>query len=362
MKKEEYNYWLSNIKGIGNKKRSHLLKAFNVAEKIYMASSSDIKSKTPLSDRDIDRIIKSKNEQDIKDGLSILEEKGIDFISIEDKRYPSKLKEIHDPPFALYIKGELPPEGKKSIAIVGARDCSLYGKEVTKYLATSLSAAGIPIISGLARGIDSHAHVSALRADGKTYGILGCGIDVYYPRENFNLYRKMEEVGGVISEYGLGVNPHPGNFPMRNRIISGITDAVLVIEARKRSGSLITVDMGLDQGKDIYSVPGRIGDKLSEGCNELIKMGAKPVTSPDDILEDLIYNYDKTITNCKNISSALERKEKVVYACLGFAPKHIEEISRETEIGLHELGEIMLKLEISNLIEQTIKNFYVANK
>ena len=193
-----------------------------------------------------------------------LAEKGIRFITHLDPDYPSRLLSMYDFPVALYVKGDLPKEDEPVAAIIGARECSAYGRQTAEHMAKELAEAGVTIISGLARGIDGAGHKGALDGGGKTFAVLGCGVNICYPRSNYSLYTQIGEQGGLISEYPPDTPPLARNFPMRNRIISGLSDAVLVIEARKKSGSLITAQTGLDQGKDIYAVPGRITDSFSD--------------------------------------------------------------------------------------------------
>lgn len=365
MTKNEYSYWLSNISNIGNKKIDLLLQVFGDAEAVYNASREELEAFKSdccpaglrFSEKDINSIIESKNSERIHSNYTKLIQNGIYFVTKEDEHYPAKLHNIYGAPYSLYIKGGLPGSNQKCIAIVGARDCSLYGKEMTEYFARELAAKGIAVISGLARGIDSYAHKGALAAGGVTFAVLGCGIDICYPRENIKLYMDIQANGGIISEYAPGIKPIAGNFPMRNRIISGLSDAILVIEARAKSGSLITADMGLEQGKDIYAVPGRPTDELSTGCNNLIKMGAKLVAAPEDILEEMMPDYNKERKNSKN--NNLELNEEIVYSSLCLEPRHIEEIAAQTSLPVGNVAEILLNLALRGLIKQTAKNYYI---
>jgi DNA processing protein len=368
LKREEYNYWLANINNIGVRKIEWLLSVFGCAEEVYRAERKTLMTAlaietadagTKLREEDIEALIQSRDEGKIQKEYSRLQQSGIRFITQEDEDYPEKLKRIYGAPYALYVRGRLPEKDKKLLAVVGARDCSNYGREMARYLAGAIAKEGVAIVSGLARGIDSFAHQGALEAGGITYGILGCGIDICYPKENITLYMELMKEGGVISEYAPGTPPIAGNFPMRNRIISGLSDGILVIEAREKSGSLITVDMGLDQGKDIYAVPGKATDRLSEGCNNLIKMGAKLVTAPKDILEELFPNYEQNINVVKNNLNLLESHGKIVYASLDFEPRHIEELAARTKLPMDVLMEQLLLLELNGLVHQTMKNYYV---
>lgn len=371
MNREEYNYWLANIPNIGSRKIERLLSVFGEAEHIYRASRKELlegltKSSdfigAKIKDTDIDSIINSKIEDKVLGDFDKLSKNGIAFVTKENLVYPSKLKEIYGAPFALYVKGKLPENSSKAIAVIGSRDCSPYGKEMARYLAGAVAKEGIDIISGLARGIDAYAHEGALASGGITYGILGCGIDICYPKENINLYMEIQKMGGLISEYAPGIYPLSYNFPMRNRIISGLCDGILVIEARVKSGSLITVDMGLEQGKDIYAVPGKATDRLSEGCNNLIKMGAKLVTSPQDILEDLLHSYHNKAADGSSSSTSFSEEEKLIYNVLSRIPKHIEDIAIETKLPFHDLMEQLLSMELKDLVKQTMKNYYVIKE
>lgn len=213
--------------------------------------------------------------------------RGIRYIGREDPEYPPGLLPHERMPRGLYVAGTLPDPGKKSVAIVGARACSAYGRAEARRFARELAAAGVQIISGLACGIDGCAHEGALEAGGATFAVLGCGVDICYPREHIGLYEQMKKQGGLLSEYPPGTPPLSHHFPVRNRIISGLADLVLVVEARLRSGSLITADYALEQGKSVWAVPGKNADPLSQGCNRLIAHGAGLAVSPADLLEEL---------------------------------------------------------------------------
>ena len=209
------------------------------------------------------------------------------FITPFEKEYPDKLKNIPDAPAGLYVRGKVPVESEITVAVVGARDCSEYGRYVAEELGSFLGKSGVTVVSGMARGIDGISQWAALEAGGTSIGILGCGVDICYPARNRALFDRLSEQGTIISEYPPGTPPRPMNFPARNRIVSGLADAVVVIEARCRSGTLITVDMALEQGKEVFVVPGRVTDRLSDGCNRLIKQGAAIMLSPEELLEEL---------------------------------------------------------------------------
>ncbi len=366
---EPYKYWIGSIPNLKAKKIEAILDYFGSPKEAYSASPKAMRQMIKtfsakgigFSDRDLQAIIKEKNMNNILRNMEYLKEHGIKFVTMLDTSYPDKLKNIYDPPFLLYFKGRPWSDKKKIISIVGARECSIYGREIAKNIAAALAREKIIIVSGLARGIDSYAHMGALSVEGITYGIMGCGIDICYPAENINLYMDIQTKGGIISEYGPGSKPLAYHFPMRNRIISALSDGILVIEAKEKSGSLITVDMGLDQGKNIYAVPGRITDKLSSGCNNLIKMGAKMVTSPRDIIEDLYPFIQSESTHQLGLAGILPHDEQIIYELISLSPKHIEELMELSGFDMGKLMEHLLSLELKNMVNQPMRNYYIKN-
>lgn len=286
-------------------------------------------------------------------------ELGIKRFSIGDNCYPLKLKQISNPPKILYVLGELPEEGKPCIAIVGARNASPYGHLIAERFGGVLAESGVLIISGMARGIDASAHVGALKTGNKTFGVLGNGVDICYPKENLKIYRQIIQSGGIISEIAPGTSPLPKFFPMRNRIISALADIVLVIEAKERSGALITADIALEQGKDVFAVPGRITDELSKGCNYLISQGAGVAASPDELLKELRLSRDKKEKLCEKKEFLLATEEKSVYSCISLQPKHINEILKESKMSIQQLSSVILSLEMKSVISEVTKNYYI---
>lgn len=283
---------------------------------------------------------------------------GIRFVTIFDEEYPERLREIHDYPMAFYVRGSLPDPAVPAVAIVGARSCSNYGKQMAGVFGRVLSEAGIQVISGMAIGIDSAAHYGAVHAEKPTYAVLGCGINICYPSRNYQLYEALMACGGIISEYTLDEQAQPFHFPLRNRIISALSDVILVVEAKERSGSLITAEFGLEQGKEIFAVPGRVTDPLSKGCNQLIQQGAGIAISPDEILEYFsIKQQKKLILYEKNINR-LAKKEKIVYSCLDFNPKHVDTIANTCKLSVPECLELLLGLELGGYVIQTANHYY----
>ena len=284
----KYWVWLSSINNLSLDIIYKLLERYKEPEKIWYLDKKDLE-RLDINKENINKILDIYYKQNIDNIMFYIKKNNIKVISINDKEYPESLKRIYDPPIVLYANGNLNLLNNKSIAIVGCRLCSVYGKIITKKLAYNLSEKNITIISGMARGIDSYAHIGALEAKGLYVYLLGSGIDVIYPKENERLYYEIIRNNGLIlSEYIVGTKPIPINFPRRNRIISALSNGVLVTEAKIRSGSFITVDFALEQGKEIFSVPGNINSANSEGTNSLIKQGAKLVTCVEDILDEII--------------------------------------------------------------------------
>lgn len=288
------------------------------------------------------------------------EAKHVHYYMKKHEQYPEKLKNISDAPAGIYVQGSLPDPSAPAVAIVGARMCSSYGKKQAYEFAKYLAGCGVAVISGLARGIDGYAHEGALDGGGKTYAILGCGLDHCYPAEHRNLWaRIVNQEGGILSEFPACTPPKPWHFPMRNRIISALADLVLVVEAKERSGSLITADCALEQGKSVYAIPGRVGDKLSLGCNRLISQGAGIAYSPEFLLEELHIDKAKEVSKMEKNKFGLASDLDLVYSCLGFEPQNLEGIVRKTGLSIARVSEILLGLELDGYIEQAGKNNFV---
>lgn len=282
----KYWIWFSRIENLTPKTLIMLLEKFGNPINLFNKTREQL-LKENIKEKYIDKIINPIYRENLNNYIEYMKKNCIDIITIYDEYYPEKLKEIYDPPVMLYIKGKKEILEEKAVSIVGCRNSSKYGENISKKIAYNLSLNNINIVSGLAKGIDSFAHIGALEAKGKTIAVVGCGLDTVYPRENTNLFKNIIKQGGaVISEYVVGTKPLAYNFPRRNRIISGLSDSVIVVEAKEKSGTLITADFALEQGKEIYAVPGNIDNPNSYGTNELIKQGAKVLTSIKDILED----------------------------------------------------------------------------
>lgn len=284
----------------------------------------------------------------------------------EQQGYPFRLHFLADAPEVLYVRGRLPSDSIPSLAIVGARDCSHYGSNIASEYAAFFARAGIQIISGLARGIDAAAHRGALSQKGQTFGVLGCGVEQCYPASNRNLYDQMVKEGGVLSEFEEGERPLAWHFPRRNRVISGLADAVLVVEARVKSGSLITADLALEQGKPVFAIPGRVGDLLSEGCNQLIYQGAVPAWKPEVILQEMKWEPQNGSKAARESALSgqipglgLAREEELVYSCLGLNPKSVIQIQEETGLSIANLMVSLTHLVMAGAAKEVWKHQYI---
>ncbi|MGL5434468.1 MAG: DNA-processing protein DprA [Lachnospiraceae bacterium] len=346
-------YWLCRLPGMDLSVIRKLWEQYHSFVRLYNIEETDLQPQ--LASRLQDWL---PHRLECENHYEEMLQRGIRFITILDEEYPAGLRTLYDYPVALYVKGRLPDPKLPSIAIVGARSCSSYGKQLAEFFARVLSEEGIQVISGLAMGIDGAAHQGAVKAGKPTYAVLGCGVNICYPSCNYQLYEAILPQGGIISEYGLDEKPKTFHFPLRNRIISALSDGILVIEAKEKSGSLITAELGLEQGKEIFSIPGRITDPLSKGCNLLIRQGAEMVISPENILESFSIKRQKKLIICEKNINRLANKEKMVYSCLDFKPKHLDFIAERCGLNISECLEVLLILEISGYVIQTANHYY----
>lgn len=363
MEKEEYRYWFYTLEYVTDTESERLLREYKNIEEIYRLSTEHIEGISWLSQRAKESIVCGRNEKNIQEKVAYMRDKQIKSVTMTEKVYPERLKYLKRKPKILFYQGELPKEDIYGVAVIGARDCSNYGRGLAEEIGTALAEQGANVISGMARGIDGCAQRKALEAGGKSYGILGCGVDICYPKVNYGLYERLSRQGGIISEFVPGMRAKAMNFPQRNRIISGMCDAIVVVEAKKQSGTAITVEFGLEQGKDIYAVPGRITDVLSEGCNLLISQGAYPVLSIEEMLKNMGVFQRKNLKKQKKMQIPLESNLKLVYDCLDFIPKSVTKLVEETGMEDYEkINEILLDLEIDDRIQQTTTGYYVRKK
>ncbi|OPJ57303.1 DNA-processing protein DprA [Alkalithermobacter paradoxus] len=330
-------------------------------ENIWEAEKCDIYKIPNISSKIKESIVQYRGLSYLDEIKGKLKEKDIKYITLNDCRYPNKLKNIYDPPYVIFVKGNESIIDDFSIAMVGSRKASGYGTWCAKKISEELSNIGINIVSGLALGIDYYSHVGALKGKSNTIGVLGSSIDKPYPKENIKLIDEIVRSGGaIISEYPLGLGAKPAYFPMRNRIISAISDGVLVVEAAQKSGALITVDYALEHGKNVFAVPGNINSFMSSGCNKIIKEGAKMVTSIEDILQEYNIEIDSNI-NEDNILS-LENDECTVTNILKkYGSLHVDLISSYTNINIKDILGILNILEIKGIVMDLGNKIYTIN-
>jgi len=287
---------------------------------------------------------------------------GNTIVTTDDPAYPKRLRETPDPPLFLYIKGALTPGDDQAVAIVGTRKPTQYGRTVTRRLSAELSSSGFTVVSGMARGIDTEAHRGALSAGGRSLAVLGCGIDVVYPPENRELMEQLSRSGAVVTENPFGTQPESGYFPARNRIISGLSLGTVIIEASEDSGSLITAQYALDQGRKLFAVPGNIGSSVSRGTNSLIKQGAALVEDAKDILTGLgASGSGKQRAAEARPLPPLTRDEATVLQCLTGEPKHIDSLMKESRITAGGIGGVLINLELKGLAIQLPGKYFVRD-
>ncbi len=369
----DYRFWFANAQGISDREKRRLLQVFGREKEIFSLTEAQTEKLKLLSPRAREALLAARRDTGWQKKSGLLREQGISLVCWQDKEYPERLKNLYDPPYCLYVRGRLPPQEQKTVALVGARSCSEYGRAAAETIAGELALHGVGVISGMAYGIDAAAHVGALKArqsalktvssacdvPASTYAVLGCGVDVCYPAAHRRLYEQMVRTGGVISEVPLGCPPLRHFFPRRNRIISGLADAVVVVEAREKSGSLITADCALEQGKLVYAVPGRISDDLSCGANWLLSQGASVLYSIREFLRDLKVEKQEPE---KLIENSLEKNERLVYSVLDFIPKHLETLLADTGLALEELLKVLYRLSELGCAKEIHQNYYIKSK
>lgn len=353
-------FWMASCEWLGVRSAEKLLGYFKSAKNIYYGRNSQYEKVNGLNPKILTRLkAREVQEDQLRRNIDLFERRGGKFVCRIDSNYPEKLRHIHDMPLGLFYYGKLPDEKQPLIAVVGAREASGYGLEAARYFSRKLAENGVGIISGLARGVDGEAHKGTLQGGGDTWGVLGCGINICYPKENYRLYEQMKIKGGILSEYGNGCKPEAWHFPLRNRIISGLSDGVFVVEARENSGSLITVDLGLEQGKNIYALPGNFHASLSRGCHQLIQNGAKLVYKPEDILEDFNIDILERNGSKEKIKLSLDKSEQLVYSSLSLGPKDIEAVSIACNLPLTDTIQILMNLEVEGKIQSMGQNQYM---
>ena len=342
---------------IGSIRLKKLMEYFGKPENILKAKPKKLMAASGIDGKIAAKIVSVKKE-DLDREFSLARKHGIKIITQEDSGYPENLKYIPDPPIVLYVKGELKEEDRFGIAIVGSRRASFYGLSLAEKFAFELAENGLTVISGMARGIDTRAHRGALKGGGRTIAVMGSGFNHIYPEENKELCEKISQSGAVISEFPIDTKPLPQNFPRRNRVISGLSLGVLVVEAARNSGALITADFALEQGKEVFALPGKVDSSTSFGTNGLIKQGAKLVSCIDDILEELILPIknknldDNAGADNKLESSFVDKEEGAIYNSISGQAIQLDELAEKTNMDIPRISAILLKLQLKRLIKQ----------
>lgn len=347
--------WLNSLE-IGSSNISRVVSCFQNLLDLWNGKSSEINAMNGVSNKVKEKIIKNRNKEYLEKFFAKIKKENIEIVTTYDENYPKRLKYIDYNPRVLYVKGKILEEDDFAIALVGSRKSTNYGKWACEKFTKELTDLGITIISGLANGIDTVAHRSALENGGRTIGVLGNGVDVIYPKRNLSLYKEIEKSGAVLSEFPLGTPPFPYNFPQRNRIISGLSMGIIVIEAQEKSGSLITATHALEQGKDVFALPGNINSMFSKGTNKLIKDGARPLLEIDDIIEE-VYELkqlkEKDIKNNRAIdySEYSETEVKIIKA-LEEGPMHCDTISYKIKLDISDVNSILTILELKGIVKE----------
>lgn len=353
-------YWIgfNLIKGIGAVRMQALVQHFGDLELAWRAAPAEL-AQAGLGLKLIERVVQARQGVDLEKLWAKIEAQGIKILTWADEAYPQRLKEIDQPPPVLYIRGDYLLDDVFAVAVVGTRRVTAYGRQITEELAAFLAANGITVISGLARGVDAIAHQSALKAGGRTIGVLGSGVDKIYPPEHRALSEKMIERGAILSDYAPGTPPDASNFPPRNRIVSGLSLAVVVIEAGETSGALITAEFAAEQGREVFAVPGSILAPQSKGTNKLIQRGALPLLSVDDLMQALDLTRMGEQKAARKIIPADETEARLMNV-LGNEPLHIDEIRNQAELPIEKVSATLALMELKGMVRQVGGMNYVA--
>lgn len=410
MEENMYKYWAATLQDGYFATLRNVIEQAGSEQNLYEMSAHALKEKLSLGDRLIKHITSKRNDYEVMSGYEYMKESNIRLVTIHDNEYPIKLKSLKDAPYALFVKGKLPDNNAPAVAIIGARECSEYGRLMAEYFGDRLAREHVNIISGMAWGIDGISQMAALDALGNTYAILGCGVDEIYPKSNRELYCRLEENSecGIISEYAPKTKAIARLFPPRNRLISAFCDVLLVVEARAKSGTLITVEMAMQQAKEIMIVPGRITDPLSIGCLRLMRDGAEPALSIEDVLSKLSLvrenrlpdicedddspytgklpksnlqkeslrkenlrkerlqngklQTDKSYSDYDKASCELNYTEKEILSILDYYPASIESISQKSKLGAGDIMINLTTLEMKGLIKEVSPGMFVLCK
>jgi DNA processing protein len=353
-----HNVRLALVPGVGPRTRRALLDRFGSAAAVLSVAPSELRTVPGVGSKLAQQIVAARGEIDAEAEIALCQKHGLQIVTDADGKYPSVLREIHDPPGLLFVRGDLTPQDGLAIAIVGTRHATQYGKRVAERLAASLARAGLVVVSGLARGIDSAAHRGALSADGRTLAVLGSGVLNIYPPEHTKLAEQIATRGALVSEAPPRAAPRSGVFPQRNRIISGLSLGVVIVEAGQRSGALITAQLAMEQGREVFAVPGLVDNRSSRGCHQLIRDGAKLVETADDVLEELGPLFEPAPREegpevRHPAELMLNELEQTVLAAIGSEETPIDQIAIETDLPIHRVLATISVLEMRRLVKRT---------
>jgi len=357
---EDLKYWVgfNMVPGIGPKRFEVLLRHFGSAGEAWQAGVSNLQA-AGLDRRSLENLLTARSELDLDAEVERNAKAGVTILTWDDPDYPALLKQIYDPPYVLYVRGELLPADEWAIAVVGTRRASAYGREATRRLAGDLATNGVTVVSGLAQGIDSHAHKAALEAGGRTIAVLAHGLDHVYPPQNRSLAARIAEQGALVSEFALGTRPEAKNFPARNRIISGLSLGTLVVEAGKRSGALITAEFAAEQGRDVFAVPGNIFAAGAAGTNRLIQTGAQIALGVEDILEELNLTMIGAFQQAREIVPENEMESRLLEH-LSDDPLHVDELGQAAGMPISEVTSALALMELKGMVRQVGGMNYVV--
>jgi DNA processing protein len=356
-------YWIgfSKVPGIGPTRLRALLDYYGQIDLAWQANPGELRA-IGLDKRSVENLFRVRNKLDLEAELEKLEKLGVSVLTWESQDYPRLLKNIADPPPVLYVRGQLAPQDEWALAVVGTRRATTYGKECARMLVNGLAKNNVTVVSGLAYGIDTEAHKTAVHAGGRTIAVLGCGVDIIYPAENKKLAQAIIENGAVVSDYPLGTNPESRNFPPRNRIISGLSLGVLVVEGAIQSGARITADFALEQGREVFAVPGTILRQSSAGPNYLIQNGAKLVTDVNDVLEELNLTMITHHAEARAIIPDNE-VEAVLLERLSAEPIHVDDLGQATGLSAPEVASALTMMELKGMVRQVEgMNYIIARE
>lgn len=351
----DLQYWLAlnSLTDIGPVVARNLLSAFGSPDNIFNMTTDELRQVEGVGEYRAQKIISFKSWDDVNREIEKAGKNNVRILTLDNPDYPEGLKQIHGAPVILYVKGDLGSADKYAIAIVGSRRSTDYGRQIADGMAYKLASSGLTIVSGMAMGIDTASHKGALKSGGRTIAVLGSGIDVPYPVSNSRLMKAIESSGAVISEFPFGTQPNKENFPRRNRIISAFSLGVIVIEATLDSGSLITVGYALEQGKEVFAVPGQITSMNSKGTNSLIKKGARLIDSAEEVIDELSAQLKGLLKEDQHVLPEMSKDEKKLYGYLAVEPRHIDKITREINMTTPRALSVLLALELKGIVRQT---------